>query len=332
MPYFLRFFCVAALLFSAAGRTQPPPAQPSAPPAAATEQKPNPAAMVGDRNATFADRLPPDQILQLEADQDKFIARYIPDLSGEPRGAVIVLHDSGQHPNWPFTVAALIDDLPLHGWSTIGIELPAPAQDPTAQNQSAPDNKTAPPATAPNATPTPPAATPAPNPATTPNAPAATLAPEQRAQARIAAALRYFTEQKQTNVVLIGFGSGAYRAAEFVRQLAAGNGGKSTAPITALALIAAQDKLPDSTDALPKMLPATELPALDLVLSSELSARAEAEQRRRAVLHQRKRIYQQLELPPLNGDVQAVHNLMVKRVRGFLQAGKDKEKTENGYQ
>ncbi len=333
MPYRSQLLLLlsALLLYSVNSFAQPAPIAPAATPPAAGGAAPAGAAptgaaqtgdtgRVGDHDTTLADELPPDQILWLTADKDKFLARYQPDLTGLARGAVIILHDSGQHPSWPFTAAALIDNLPLHGWNTLSIELPVPAQDATP----------APTATGSVAAPTPaptPAAAPA-NPASPPAAGSPTagspaagspIAIEPQAQARIAAALTYFTEQKQTTVALIGFGSGAYRAAEFVRALAAANPTKTTAPIVLLALVAPVNRLAQSTSDLPKLLPETELTTLDLILSNEPQARLDATLRARAVLHQRKRIYEQVELPPNNPDLNPAQNTMVKRVRGFLQ-------------
>src|SRR5690606_36581920 len=66
-----------------------------------------------------------------------------------------------------------------------------------------------------------------------------------------------------------------------------------------------------------------ELPALDIVLSNDPQAAAEAEQRRRAVLHQRERIYRRLELPPIAATENAQRALMVRRVRAWLQRDAD---------
>lgn len=257
-------------------------AQPTATPAPAAT------GIVGGQNTTYSDRIPPEQLIALDANGDKFQARYIADLSGQPRGAVIILHDSGQHPTWPFTAAALIDDLPLHGWSTLNIELPAPT----------------------SATAEPAAATPA------------ALGSEAKTQARINAAIKYFTDQNQRNIVLVGFGSGAIRAAENLRLIATANPATpgKTDPLTALVMIAPLQKLNGIELDLPKLLPLTGIAALDMNLSSEPQARAEAEERRRAVLHQRTRIYTRLELAPLNNTSDAQHSTMVKRVRTWLQA------------
>jgi hypothetical protein len=276
---------------------QPATPAPTPAPASAPAQNTGP---VGNRSNTYTDRIPPEQIISLDANGDKFLARHIPDLSGLPRGAAIILHDSAQNPAWPFTAAALSDDLPLHGWDTLSIELPAP--DLTTAKPTAPAPST-------------PAATPA---AAPPAATAASTELEPRVQARIAAALKYYSDQQTENVVLIGFGSGTIRSAEFLRQYAASNGNKLE-PISALVMVMPLNKLTGIENDLPKILPTTSAPALDLILDSDPQAKADAQARRRAVLHQRERIYRQLELPPINQASDAQHSLMVKRVRAWLQ-------------
>lgn len=309
-------FC---LCIGNAALAQQPPTPAAATPAptnpAAATAKPAPATgAVGTGNSVYIDRIPVEQMLTLDANGDQFRARHIPDLSGLPRGAVIILHDSAQNPAWPFTAAALSDDLPLHGWDTLSIELPAP--NPQATSSAAATTPTALTATTP-----PPAATPATpaTAATTPPAPAPAPADvESRAHARIAAALKYYSDLQTKNVVLIGFGSGTIRSAEFLRQYVKNNAGKFE-PISALVMVMPLNKLPGIEDDLPKILPTTAAPALDIIMNSEPLARADAEARRRAVLHQRTRIYRQLELPPINAASDAQHSVMVKRVRAWLQ-------------
>lgn len=283
--------------------------QPAAP--AAEPAKAAPAASPSTSN-TFAERIPAQQLLTLDANGDKFLGRHIPDLSGEPRGAAIIITDSAQNPAWPFTAAALSDDLPLHGWDTLSIELPAPdiaAKQPITAPVAATATAAAPP---PQPTATPPAAAP-----TATSTPADTGA-EPHAQARIAAALKYYADQQTKNVVIIGFGSGAIRSAEFLRQYATNNSGKLE-PISALVMVMPTNTLAGIDGDLPKILPSTAAPALDLMMDSSPLAKADAEARRRAVLHQRERIYRQLQLPPINESSDAQHSLMVKRVRAWLQ-------------
>jgi dienelactone hydrolase len=273
-----------------------------------------PPAVVGDRNAALADRIPPEQQLVLQAGDDTFAARYIADLSADHRGAVLVLHDSGQHRSWPYTVAALLDELPLHGWSTLALELPAPAATPSP----------APTAAASPAAPAP-AATPAPSPAAP--SPAALLTGseagvEKQAQARIDAAVAKLAELHAGTpqpTVVIGFGSGAWRAAEFVRRQAGNNGARLPEPVRALVLVDPAGQPPGVAADLPKLLPATALPTLDLVQNSEAQTRADAEARRRAVLHQKDRIYQRVSLPPLNARDARDQSVLIKRIRSWMQ-------------
>ncbi|MDB6060215.1 MAG: hypothetical protein JWM78_318 [Verrucomicrobiaceae bacterium] len=314
-----KFFAAAiiaiGLIGSALAQQAPAPAATPAAttPAAGAAPAPQHTGSVGDRNSVYTDRIPPEQIMTLDANGEKFLARHISDLSGQPRGAVIILHDSAQNPAWPFTAAALSDDLPLRGWDTLSIELPAPdiAAQPTNANGTA---ATPPPAASP------PATTAAP---TTPAAPAAGTEP--RVQARIAAALKYFSDRRAKNVIVIGFGSGAIRSAEFLRVYATANSGKLD-PIKGLVMVMPLNKLTGIENDLPKILPTTEAPALDIILDSEPQTKAEAEARRRAVLHQRNRSYRQVELPPINLTSDAQHSLMVKRIRAWLQQnGSDKD-------
>jgi len=54
----------------------------------------------------------------------KFFAVYDPDQSGQPKGAVIILHDANSHPDKPEVIRPLRSDLPVHGWASISIQLP----------------------------------------------------------------------------------------------------------------------------------------------------------------------------------------------------------------
>lgn len=281
----------------AAVAATPPAAGATTPAAPATSPSP-PAdpAVVGDHNRRLSDRIPASQQLLLQAGDDQFAARYIADLSPNHRGAVIVLPDSGHHQSWPHNVAALLDDLPLYGWDVMALELPAPNV----------DSK--------------------PKPATVASGPqletSAGDGVEKIVQARIDAAIKKLAELhsgKTEATVLLGFGSGSWRAAEFARTQAEGNGAQQPDPIRALVLIDALNRLPAVSVELPTLLPATTLMTLDLVQSSEPLARAAAEARRRAVLKQKERIYQQLFLPPLNATDATAVTPMIKRIRSWIQ-------------
>ncbi len=60
----------------------------------------------------------------LEADGQKFLGIYTEDLSGTPKGGVIILHGIGAHPNWADVIYPLRTELPNYGWATLSIQMP----------------------------------------------------------------------------------------------------------------------------------------------------------------------------------------------------------------
>jgi len=60
----------------------------------------------------------------LEAGDHRFLSLYAEPEGGEPRGAVILVHGVGVHPDWPDVIHPLRERLPEHGWSTLSLQLP----------------------------------------------------------------------------------------------------------------------------------------------------------------------------------------------------------------
>ncbi|RRQ22269.1 DUF3530 family protein [Thiohalobacter thiocyanaticus] len=60
----------------------------------------------------------------LEADDAQFLAIHTPDLTGEPKGAVILVHGMGAHPDWQEVIHPLRVRLPEHGWATLSVQMP----------------------------------------------------------------------------------------------------------------------------------------------------------------------------------------------------------------
>jgi pimeloyl-ACP methyl ester carboxylesterase len=56
--------------------------------------------------------------------QHEFLSIYTEAESDTPKGAVIIMHGRGYHPNWPELVYPLRTSLPEHGWHTLSIQMP----------------------------------------------------------------------------------------------------------------------------------------------------------------------------------------------------------------
>lgn len=64
----------------------------------------------------------------LEADGQRFLGLYT-ETGVDPGDAVLLLHGSGVHPNWPQVIFPLRDGLPEAGWATLSIQMPIAGRD-----------------------------------------------------------------------------------------------------------------------------------------------------------------------------------------------------------
>lgn len=63
-------------------------------------------------------------IVWLGEKKDPFLGLYVENYVGDTMGAVLILHDNEQHPDWPGMLRELRLSFPKHGWSTFSIALP----------------------------------------------------------------------------------------------------------------------------------------------------------------------------------------------------------------
>jgi len=65
----------------------------------------------------------------LKANKDKFLGIYTENEAENSRGAAIILHGLGVHPNWPDVVLPIRSELPAHGWATLSLQMPVLGND-----------------------------------------------------------------------------------------------------------------------------------------------------------------------------------------------------------
>ena len=67
--------------------------------------------------------------LMLNAAGHEFLGIYTRSESGPERGAAIILHGRGTHPDWEQVAGPLRKALPAHGWSTLSLQMPVLGKD-----------------------------------------------------------------------------------------------------------------------------------------------------------------------------------------------------------
>ena len=60
----------------------------------------------------------------LQASGNKFLGIYAEHESEKLKGAAIILHGLGVHPNWPDVIQPLRAELPSYGWATLSLQMP----------------------------------------------------------------------------------------------------------------------------------------------------------------------------------------------------------------
>ena len=74
--------------------------------------------------AQIVDSLIDGEAIWLETGGQRFLAIFTPSEAPETRGAAILLHGIGAHPDWPEVIHPLRTALPAFGWATLSIQMP----------------------------------------------------------------------------------------------------------------------------------------------------------------------------------------------------------------
>ncbi|AOE83073.1 alpha/beta hydrolase family protein [Pseudomonas sp. TCU-HL1] len=275
-------------------------------------------------------QLPGREQQQLKAADESFLALWQPANAGEPSGVLILLPGEGESADWPEVIGPLRRQLPNAGWSTLSLTLPDPSGDPVPPRPVATEapGKAEPAVSPEKAQEEGPANTEqagSAEPNTDPAPPALSRDAVQKAQtdrvfARIEAALAFARQQKPRSIVLLGHGTGAYWATQFLIT-------REPQDVRNLLLVAAE--LPAGYEpALEDSLPALKLATGDFYYKDLPADRDAALRRLHASKRQKHPAYIQITMKGLPADRATEQEQLVRRIRGWLslhlQAGADK--------
>ena len=69
-----------------------------------------------------------EQVLELQANDQPFVALKRQQRSSNPQGGILILHDAGHTPDWPVHLHQARQFLPEAGWTTLAIAMPWPGR------------------------------------------------------------------------------------------------------------------------------------------------------------------------------------------------------------
>ncbi len=294
----------------------------------------------------LADYLPKDAPIWLETDDGPFLALWQEDRSGFPKGALLIIHAEGEHPAWPNTTKPLHDTLPDYGWATLAVSLPPPDKpeqpkrtlpvkvkrmvvnkEEGANEESSDDSE--------------PQEAAAEEPTTTESEPTTTasalpmqqdkqdsmraskMSAEDITEKRLESALRFLHDQGQFNLIILGNGSGAIRAHDFVEKITPKIDNprlkaKVERPVRAMILVNGRNQLPSMADNYEGWFSDPEIPILDIFVPTGYRNKEDAAYRKILAKRKKVTVYKQVRLTSFNAGKSWKENVLSRRVRSFL--------------
>lgn len=274
-------------------------------------------------------QLPASEQRELQAGEESFLALWLPALTEQTAGTVILVPGYGQHANHPNVIGPLRSRLPEAGWNSLSISLPdalnaiPPGRDTEAGKTATPPDTPAPADTTEQSAPVEPT-TPdrlpveqsqmpptsidsMPEPSPPPGHPEQVHA--ERVFARIDAAIAAAKKEQSAQIVLAGSGTGAYWAARYANEKPAGGAQR-------LALISLRSPTARALAQSPAPLP--DLPTVDIFYRNRSDEQSAARQRQLASQRLKRKDYQAIGLQALPADREAEREQLYRRLRGWL--------------
>lgn len=283
----------------------------------------------------LAKHLPKDALVWLDSAYGPFLSIWQKDRSGDPKGALLIIHAEGEHPAWPNTTKPLHDTLPDYGWATLAISLPTPdkkaipkrtlpakvrkkAPADSSEAESDEQEKTKAIAegeeksTAPEKKVNPPNETKRSGPSA-----------EEVSLRRLESALQFLHEQGQFNLIILGSGYGAIRAHDFLEKITPKIDNpklkaKVEKPMRAMIIVNGRNQLPTMDDAFSGWFNDPEIPVLDIYEQGDYRNAAEAKARKILAKQKKVAVYKQVKLISLSPQKSWDENSLSRRIRSFL--------------
>ena len=292
-----------------------------------------------------------ESLIWLETPKEPFLAIWNADRSGNPKGALLIIHTDNSTPVWPILTNPLHASLPDYGWSTLAIGLPLPTtrkppkrtlpvkavhikteeQGSDASEDSPSNNESSSSASEPASTENPEdISTPTPNESSeTEIAESNPSFDEQHKNTeadtitRLETALRFLHDKGQFNIVLLGSDAGALRAQRFIDIITPKIDNprlkeKVEKPIRALIIVNGRNQLPGDDSQFKQWFTDPEIPILDMYFDTYQQNIADAKMRKTLAKQKQVTVYQQVKISSLNFENSWEENRLSRRIRGFM--------------
>ncbi|RMH82057.1 DUF3530 family protein [Pseudomonas sp. AOB-7] len=246
----------------------------------------------------------------LQAGDERFLALWLPANVGEPSGAVILLPGDAENADGATAVGPLRRKLPDGGWHSLSLTLPDPDHDAPPLRLPEPPTSAATEAAADDEAPGEAEAAPSAAPDPTANDAARRSAHAQRLMARIDAGIAFARQQQASRIVLLGHGSGAYWAAQYLAE-------RQPEDIHNLLLVAAAVPAGFSPP-LDELVPQLELATGDFYYKDQAGDRQAALRRLQASKRVKHPTYVQVAMKALPGNRGIEQEQLYRRLRGWL--------------
>jgi len=239
-----------------------------------------------------------EEVVILTNEQEQFYALELEQRTGSPQGGLLILHDKGHSADWPFLLRQVRQTMPDMGWSTLSIDLPTPAHN--APGRLSPDD------------------------AMTELEPETQEQWQARVLERVSSGIKRLNDTNMFNIVIIGYGDGAYWASRYLSE--------RLSPIEevgyAVIMVDTSLDYPEIADYIGSL----NIPILDLYMNDSDYSNLMAQERKSAAMRANHEDYQQIHDALRQGFYGAQDlDRTTRRIWGWLRsnaAGHEAELTE----